>query len=115
MGMDRYTIERELALKYVVANLTDEFAGIFSRETIERYIVDTSEYFKESRVAHFVPLLVERFTRERLRAGRGARSAGKERARGPVCLRSQRGTLADGGRIDACVEQRRGACALCGH
>jgi protein-tyrosine-phosphatase len=66
--MDRLTVDRELALRYVVANLTREFSGIFSRETIERYILDTSEYFRESRVANFVPLLVERFTRERLRA-----------------------------------------------
>ena len=45
-----------------------EFAGVFNAETVERYILDTSEYFSEARIAQFVPLLVERFTRERLRA-----------------------------------------------
>jgi len=61
--MNRMTIDRDIALRRVVANLID-----FNRETIERYITDTSDYFGESRIASFVPLLVERFTRERLRA-----------------------------------------------
>jgi arsenate reductase (thioredoxin) len=66
--VNRMTIDRELALRTAVSNLTREFAGIFGAETIERYILETSDYFKDSQVTTFVPLLVQRFTRERLNA-----------------------------------------------
>ncbi len=66
--MNRFTIDRDTALNRIVANLAHEFSGIFSRETIERHILDTSEPFSQARIRQFVPLLVQRFTRERLRA-----------------------------------------------
>jgi arsenate reductase (thioredoxin) len=62
------TIDRDLALRTAVSNLKREFAGMFGSETIERYILETSDYFKDSQVTTFVPLLVQRFTRERLSA-----------------------------------------------
>jgi len=62
------TIDRDQALRMVIANLRREFGGSFNGETIERYTTETSEYFRGSRVSNFVPLLTERFTRERLRA-----------------------------------------------
>ncbi|MGL6278413.1 MAG: arsenate reductase ArsC [Gaiella sp.] len=49
-------------------NLHGEFAGIFSKETIERYIADSTDLLGGSSVNVFVPVLVHRFTRERLRA-----------------------------------------------
>ncbi len=48
--------------------LADEFAGIFSRETIERYIADSLDLLGDSKVNVFVPVLAHRFARERLRA-----------------------------------------------
>jgi protein-tyrosine-phosphatase len=48
--------------------LVDEFAGVFSRETIERYIGDSVDLLGEGRINVFVPVLVHRFARERLRA-----------------------------------------------
>jgi protein-tyrosine-phosphatase len=48
--------------------LQEEFAGVFSRETIARYIAESSDQMSESKVTMFVPIFVERFTRERLRA-----------------------------------------------
>jgi arsenate reductase len=48
--------------------LADEFAGVFSRETIEGFIDESTDQFADSRVHDFVPLMVERFTRQRLRA-----------------------------------------------
>ncbi len=48
--------------------LAGEFAGIFSRETIEAFIDESTDQFADSRVQDFVPLMVERFTRQRLRA-----------------------------------------------
>ena len=48
--------------------LVDEFAGVFSRETIERYIGESVDLLGEGRINVFVPVLVHRFARERLRA-----------------------------------------------
>ena len=48
--------------------LGDEFAGIFSKETIERYLAESLDLLGESRVNVFVPVLAHRFARERLRA-----------------------------------------------
>lgn len=56
----------------VVAGATDrlqaEFAGVLGRETIERFVDDSLERLTGSRYDDFVPLLAERFARERLRA-----------------------------------------------
>jgi arsenate reductase (thioredoxin) len=52
----------------VTEGLVDEFAGIFSRETIERYITESVDLLGESRINVFVPVLAHRFARERLRA-----------------------------------------------
>jgi arsenate reductase len=49
-------------------SLTEEFAGIFSRETIERYVQESFESLPNARFEDFVPLFVHRFARERLRA-----------------------------------------------
>jgi arsenate reductase len=48
--------------------LTVEFAGVFSRETIERYIAESVDLLGPSSVNVFVPVLAHRFARERLKA-----------------------------------------------
>ena len=48
--------------------LTDEFAGVFSQETIERYIAESLELLGPSKINVFVPVLAHRFARERLKA-----------------------------------------------
>jgi protein-tyrosine-phosphatase len=49
--------------------LHDEFRGIFSTETIERYIVETTDDLSAgAKVVDFMPVFVWRFTRQRLRA-----------------------------------------------
>jgi protein-tyrosine-phosphatase len=55
-------------LERAADRLADEFAGIFSRETIARYMVDSQEKLGEVAIVNYVPVLVDRFTRERLRA-----------------------------------------------
>ena len=50
------------------AGLADEFEGIFSRETIARYMVESQDLLGEARLNVFVPVLAHRFTRERLKA-----------------------------------------------
>jgi arsenate reductase len=49
-------------------SLSDEFAGIFSQETIERYLSESVDLLGGARVNVFVPVLAHRFARERLRA-----------------------------------------------
>jgi arsenate reductase len=48
--------------------LKTEFAGIFSVETIERYIGESLDLLGSSRINVFVPVLAHRFARERLKA-----------------------------------------------
>lgn len=46
--------------------LADEFAGIFSQETIARYMAESTDLLGEARINVFVPVLAHRFCRERL-------------------------------------------------
>jgi arsenate reductase (thioredoxin) len=55
-------------VRHAAAALADEFAGVFSPETIERYIAESLDLPGEARVNVFVPMLAHRFARERLRA-----------------------------------------------
>jgi protein-tyrosine-phosphatase len=48
--------------------LGEEFAGVFSKETIARYMEESEELLGEGRLTVFVPVLVHRFARERLKA-----------------------------------------------
>ena len=48
--------------------LTDEFAGTFSRETIERYVWESLDALRGAKFQDFIPLFVHRFAHERLRA-----------------------------------------------
>jgi arsenate reductase len=55
-------------VRQAAESLADEFAGVFSKETIERYIAESVDLLGASRVNAFVPLLAHRFARERLKA-----------------------------------------------
>jgi arsenate reductase len=48
--------------------LQREFAGVFSQETVARYIAESTDLLGDAKVNVFVPVLVHRFTRERLKA-----------------------------------------------
>jgi arsenate reductase len=50
------------------ARLAAEFKGVFSEETIARYIGESLDLLGNSRINVFVPVLAHRFARERLRA-----------------------------------------------
>src|SRR6266545_6687303 len=49
-------------------SLRSEFAGVFSAETVERYMAESLAALGGARLREFVPLFVHRFARERLRA-----------------------------------------------
>lgn len=55
-------------LKKGLESLEEEFAGIFSSETVERFMTESLEALEGARLKNFVPLFVHRFARERLRA-----------------------------------------------
>ena len=48
--------------------LQGEFEGIFSQETIARFIAESVDLLGSSKVNVFVPVLAHRFARERLKA-----------------------------------------------
>src|SRR6476659_3831138 len=55
-------------VEYAAEALQEEFAGIFSRETIARYIAESTDQLGQSKITVFVPVLAHRFARERLLA-----------------------------------------------
>jgi arsenate reductase len=55
-------------LNQAAERLSGEFAGIFSHETIARYMAESTDLLGEAKINVFVPVLAHRFCRERLRA-----------------------------------------------
>jgi protein-tyrosine-phosphatase len=63
------SIDQHLALRTAATRLEDEFAGIYGTETIERFLHSGYDQFADgSTVPNFLPLLAERFARQRLTA-----------------------------------------------
>ena len=63
------TLAQQHVIRSATARLTDEFAGVISPETIERFISENLDQFLgDATVTAFAPVLVERHTRDRLRA-----------------------------------------------
>jgi arsenate reductase (thioredoxin) len=63
------SIDQRLALRTAAGRLGDDFAGVYSAETIERFLHSSYDQFAaHSTVANFLPLLAERFARQRLTA-----------------------------------------------
>jgi arsenate reductase (thioredoxin) len=66
---DELTIDHQLALRTAAARLRDEFTGVFGAETIERFLhTGYDQFANRSTVPNFLPLLAERFARQRLTA-----------------------------------------------
>jgi protein-tyrosine-phosphatase len=65
--LDSLRPDQRLALQRAAKSLTSEYAGTFSAETIERFLGTSYDQFAgRATVAHFLPLLAERFARQRL-------------------------------------------------
>ena len=63
------SIDQQLALRTAAANLRHEFTDVFGSETIERFLPSSYDQFAgRAAVPNFLPLLAERFARQRLRA-----------------------------------------------
>jgi protein-tyrosine-phosphatase len=63
------SIDQQLALKTAALNLARAFDGTFGLETIERFLHSSyDEFAGRAVVLNYLPLLAERFARQRLRA-----------------------------------------------
>jgi protein-tyrosine-phosphatase len=63
------SIDQTLALHIAASRLRDEFDGVFGAETIERFLYSSYDQFaSRATIPNFLPLLAERFARQRLRA-----------------------------------------------
>ncbi len=63
------SIDQQLALRTATANLAREFDGTFGTETIDRFLHSSyDEFAGRAVVLNYLPLLAERFARQRLRA-----------------------------------------------
>jgi protein-tyrosine-phosphatase len=63
------SVDQQLALLTAARRLGEDFAGVFGAETIERFLQSSYDQFAgRATVPNFLPLLAERFARQRLHA-----------------------------------------------
>jgi arsenate reductase (thioredoxin) len=63
------SLEQTMALSVAAGRLETEFDNVFGRETIERFLHTSYDQFAErASIPNFLPLMAERFARQRLRA-----------------------------------------------
>ena len=60
--------ELDKAVARACARLADDFAGTFSVETVRRYVDDSRTRWADARLTTYLPIMIERFARQRLRA-----------------------------------------------
>lgn len=78
-------VDQKQALLTAARRLADEFSGVFGTETINRFLYTSyDEFAGRATVPNFIPLLAERFARQRLRAL--ARVEGHDHDGKPVVL-----------------------------
>lgn len=79
------TLDQQHALLIAARRLGDEFSGVLSTETIDRFLHSSyDELAPGATIVNFLPLLAERFARQRLRAL--VRIEGKEHDGKPIVL-----------------------------
>jgi protein-tyrosine-phosphatase len=81
----KVTLDQQYALRMCATQLSRDFEGIFGVETIERFLYSSYDQFADrATVVNFLPLLAERFARQRLHAL--ARVEGKGNDGKPIVL-----------------------------
>jgi protein-tyrosine-phosphatase len=84
-GDNPISLDQQLSLKTAAGRLATTFEGVFGAETIERFLTSSySQFAERATVANFLPLLAERFAKQRLTAL--ARVEGKANDGKPVVL-----------------------------
>ncbi len=56
------------AIAQVCERLAHEFTGTFAVETVKRYLSDSRARWDDARITTYLPVIIERFARQRLRA-----------------------------------------------
>jgi arsenate reductase len=83
--LESLNLDQRLALSQAAKNLRAHFAGTFSSETIELFLSTSYDQFADrAKVTHFLPLMAERYARQRLTAL--ARVEGKQDDGIPIVL-----------------------------
>lgn len=63
------SLDQALAMRSAATRLTADFAGVFGQQTIERFLHSSFDQFAaKASVTRFLPLMAERFARQRLHA-----------------------------------------------
>ncbi len=66
---DTLSLDESLALRATATRLVEDFAGVYGPETIERFLHASFDQFTDrATITKFLPLMAERFARQRLRA-----------------------------------------------
>jgi arsenate reductase len=68
-SIDDLPLDQQHLVRTVTESLKREFAGTFGPETVQRFLTDSLEQLlPTAKVTTFLPVLTEKFTRDRLRA-----------------------------------------------
>ena len=68
-GTTKLTTEQQYLVKQASERLKGDFAGVFAVETIERFMTESQDQLESrANVTTWLPILIERFARDRLRA-----------------------------------------------
>lgn len=79
------SVDQQHALRTAARRLADQFDGTFGAETIDRFLHSSYDQFADrASIPNYLPLLAERFARQRLRAL--ARIEGKDTGDTPIVL-----------------------------
>jgi protein-tyrosine-phosphatase len=63
------TVDQRVSLSHAARTLAAEFEGVFGEETIELFLATSYDQFADrAKFNHFLPLMAERFARQRLKA-----------------------------------------------
>ena len=67
-----------LAIRTAASRFADEFTGTVGTETIERFLHSSSDRLaQQAAISKFLPLMAERFDRQRLRAVQSRRATSR--------------------------------------
>ena len=85
ISAETFSVDMSSAMHGAAWRLAGEFDGVFSLETVERYLHSSFAHFEErATVSRFLPLIVERRAQEQLRAA--AEAISLDAGRRPVVL-----------------------------
>lgn len=69
MAESNLNLQQDMALEMAARRLAEEFEGAFGQETIEQFLHTSFDQFaRDATVSNYLPLLAERFARQRLKA-----------------------------------------------